>query len=64
MYMNTSSVITKKGKPIPILPKAKHPYKVHVWAALSAYGLVGIHLFEKNLNADYYCEIIENNLLT
>ena len=46
-----------------MIPNVKHPYKVNVWAAISIHGLIKIHLFENNLNSDYYCEIIKNNLL-
>jgi transposase len=46
----------------PIAPMVKHPFKVHVWAAISAKGKVGIHLFTENLDRHLYRKILDDHL--
>ena len=45
------------------LNRAKHPTKVHVWAGISKHGRTGICLFESNMDAPLYIEVLEQTLL-
>src|SRR5688572_20842695 len=40
----------------------KHPLKVHVWAAISVKGKIGIHLFTENLDRHLYRRILDDHL--
>lgn len=62
MFRNTKLVRYRLGDPRPQRPMVKHPYKVHVWAAFSEKGPVGFHLFTETMNAQKYCEILEQHL--
>ena len=46
----------------PVAPMVKHPYKVHVWAAISAKGKIGMHLFTENLDRHLYRKILNEHL--
>ena len=43
--------------------RAKHPVKVHVWAGISLRGATEICIFDGTMDADLYCEIIQETLL-
>ena len=43
--------------------RAKHPVKVHVWAGISVRGTTEICIFDETMDADLYCEIIQETLL-
>ena len=45
-----------------IAPIVKHPFKVHVWVAISAKGKIGIHLFTENLDYHLYWKILNDQL--
>jgi transposase len=44
-------------------PHNAHPAKIHIWAAISIYGPVGLHIFEGILTAERYVSILEDHLL-
>ena len=44
-------------------PRAKHPAKVHVWAAISTKGASSVVLFTGIMNANRYTKILEAGLL-
>ena len=46
----------------PVAPMVKHPFKVHVWAAISVKGKIGIHLFTENLDRHLYRKILDDHL--
>ena len=54
MFRNTTQVRYKCGKSIPRYVIIKHPFKVHVWEAFCAKGIVGFHMFTKNINGKLY----------
>jgi len=43
--------------------RAKHPVKVHVWAAISKRGASGICIFEGIMVKEVYADILERMLL-
>jgi len=61
-FRNTQPVRYRLGNQRPQRPMVKHPYKVHVWGAFSANGPIGFVLFTETMNAQKYCEILEQHL--
>ena len=53
----------KANQPPKLKPKPKHPVKVHVWAGISKRGATEVCIFEGNMDASFYIQILENNLL-
>lgn len=53
----------KKGQPSKLKARAKHPVKVHVWAAISNKGASSVILFSGIMNATRYTTILEAGLL-
>lgn len=44
--------------------RAKHPFKVHIWAGISKRGLTRVLIFSGNMDATFYVnEILEKTLL-
>lgn len=62
MFTNTTKVRYKSGEPKPRRATVKHPFKVHVWGAFCAKGVVGFHMFTENMNGELYREILTQNL--
>ena len=62
MFRNTTQVRYKCGESIPRRVTVKHPFKVHVWGAFCAKGIVGFHMFTENMNGELYREIVTENL--
>ena len=60
MFRNTLLAWSRNAKPV--APMVKHPFKVHVWAAISVKGKIGIHLFTENLDRHLYRKILNDNL--
>ena len=54
MFRNTTQVRYKCGESIPRRVTVKHPFKVHVWGAFCAKGIVGFHMFTENMNGELY----------
>ena len=46
-----------------VLPKPKHPLKIHVWAAISKRGASAIRLFEGIMDSEFYTESILGDTL-
>ena len=40
----------------------KHPFKLHVWGAISERGKIGFHVFTENLNHHIYRKILNDHL--
>ena len=53
----------KLNKPWKLKGRAKHPVKVHVWAAISQSGASRIVLFNGIMNATRYTAILDQGLL-
>ena len=53
----------KVDEPAKRKPKPKHPLKVHVWAGISRSGATKICIFEGIMQADLYCNILEDTLI-
>lgn len=49
----------KKGKPIRLSARPKHPPKIHVWGGISARGATPIVIFMRTLIATRYTRILE-----
>ena len=60
MFGNTLRAWSRDAKPV--APMVKHPFKVHVWAAISAKGKIRIHLFTENLDRHLYRKILNEHL--
>ena len=43
--------------------RAKHPVKVHVWAAISRKGATEVCIFDGIMDASLYCEILDRTLV-
>lgn len=56
-------VFRKLNQPCKLRGRAKHPVKVHVWAAISQHGASQIVLFNGIMNATRYTSILEKGLL-
>jgi len=46
-----------------VVRTVKHPAKVHVWGCFSAQGFGEIICFERNLDAEFMCNIYKRGLL-
>ena len=44
-------------------PKAKHPFKVHVWGGIGRHGATKICIFDGIMDADLFCNILETMLV-
>ena len=62
IFRNTTQIRYKSGEPRPCHAIVKHPFKVHVWGAFCAKGVVGFHMFTENMNGELYREILTENL--
>jgi transposase len=60
MFCNTLPAWSRDGKPI--APMVKHPFKVHVWGAISVKGKIGMHMFTENLDRHLYRQILDEHL--
>jgi transposase len=60
MFCNTISAWSRDSKPI--APMVKHPFKVHVWGAISVKGKIGMHMFTENLDRHLYRQILNEHL--
>ena len=60
MFRNTCLAWSYDGKPV--APMVKHPFKLHVWGAISVRGKIGFHAFTENLNRHIYREILNDHL--
>ncbi|GET03812.1 hypothetical protein GLOIN_2v1482460 [Rhizophagus clarus] len=60
MFCNTISAWSRDAKPI--VPMVKHPFKVHVWGAISVKGKIGMHMFIENLDRHLYRQILNEHL--
>ncbi len=60
MFTNTIRAWSHDAQPV--APMVKHPFKVHVWGAISVKGKVGIHLFTENLDHHLYRKILNDHL--
>ena len=60
MFRNTTLAWSRDGKPIQ--PMVKHPFKVHVWAAINIKGKIGMHMFTENLDRHLYRQILDDHL--
>lgn len=48
----------EKKTPAPIIPKPKHPLKVHIWVGIGRKGSTGIVVFDGIMTSSYYTETI------
>ena len=53
----------KIGEPRKLKPKPKHPVKVHLWGGISKHGATPLVIFTGIMNAEKYCEILDNGLI-
>jgi transposase len=60
MFRNTTLAWSRDGKPVQ--PMVKHPFKVHVWAAINVKGRIGMHMFTENLDRHLYRRILDDQL--
>jgi hypothetical protein len=60
MFRNTCLAWTRSENPV--APMVKHPFKVHMWAAVNICGKIGMHLFTENLDRHLYRRILNNHL--
>ena len=58
LHGNKIVVYREKDSPAPIIPKPKHPLKVHVWVGISRKGSTGIVVFDGIMTSSYYTETI------
>ena len=58
LHGNKIVVYREKDPPAPIIPKPKHPLKVHVWVGISRKGSTGIVVFDGIMTSSYYTETI------
>ena len=56
-------VFHKIGQPPPLVPKPKHPQKIHVWGGISAKGATAIVMFTGIMNATRYTDILDAALI-
>lgn len=55
---------TKAGQPPKLKPKAKHPFKVHIWAGISKRGATPVLIFTGIMRKEFYVtEILQNVLV-
>jgi len=62
MFQNTQKVFYKAGTQPPHKPIIKHSYKVHIWDAFSAKGLIGFFLFIRIIDGCFYRKILIETL--
>ncbi|CAG8767295.1 8928_t:CDS:2, partial [Rhizophagus irregularis] len=60
MFCNTLPAWSRDAKPI--APMVKHPFKVHVWGAISIKGKIAMHMFTENLDRHLYLRILNEHL--
>jgi DDE superfamily endonuclease/Transposase len=60
MFRNTCLAWSQGGTPI--TPMVKHPFKLHVWAAISMQGKIGFYSFTQNMDRHLYRKILNENL--
>lgn len=58
LHNNKAVVYRKKDSAAPVLPKPKHPLKVHVWGGISRRGSTKIIIFEGILKSDFFVNTI------
>lgn len=58
LHDNKIVVYREKDSVAPVLPKPKHPLKVHVWAGISRRGTTRILIFEDIMDANFYIHTI------
>ena len=58
LHDNKIVVYREKDSVAPVLPKPKHPLKVHVWAGISRRGTTRILIFEDIMDANFYINTI------
>ena len=54
---------TKAGQPPKLKPKAKHPFKVHIWAGISKRGATPVLIFTGIMRKEFYVTEIMQNVL-
>ncbi|CAC5414704.1 unnamed protein product [Mytilus coruscus] len=54
LHNNKIVIYREKDSVAPVLPKPKHPLKVHVWAGISRRGTTRILIFENIMTAAFY----------
>lgn len=64
MFRNTTKVRYKEGEIKPRRATVKHPFKVHVWGAFCARGIIGFHSFTENMNGELYRDILTKELFS
>ena len=52
-----------KGKKTSIIPTVKHSPKLHIWAAFSSMGTFPLCVFTRNLDGQFFVEILKWHLL-
>ncbi|RGB33879.1 hypothetical protein C1646_668989 [Rhizophagus diaphanus] len=60
MFCNTLTAWSRDARPI--APMVKHPFKVHIWGAISVKGKIGMHMFTENLDRHLYRQILNEHL--
>ena len=60
MFRNTCLAWSQNR--MPIAPMVKHPFKLHVWAAISMQGKIRFHSFTQNMDRHLYRKILNENL--
>ena len=60
MFSNTLNAWSRDARPIALM--VKHPFKVHVWDAISVKGKIGMHMFTENLDRHLYRQILNEYL--
>ena len=63
LYTSKKKVWQFPGKK-KVFRSVKHPPKVHVWGCFSASGFGRVICFQRNLDANFMCNIYEKGLLT
>lgn len=61
---NAKISFRRKWEPPKHKPKAKHPYKVHIWAGINSKGVTPILIFNGIMDADFYVNtVLKDGLL-
>ncbi|CAC5383315.1 unnamed protein product [Mytilus coruscus] len=58
LHDNKVIIYREKDSVAPVLPKPKHPLKVHVWAGISRRGTTSILIFENIMTSAFYINSI------
>lgn len=58
LHDNKIVVYRLKDSAVPLLPKPKHPYKVHVWAGISRRGTTSTLIFYGIMKSSFYIDSI------